>query len=979
MKLTLDFETRSKVDLKMAGMYRYAEDKSTEVLCLAIGGVPGEPVLLWAPDRWRALAPEGLPWISSHRLESLIARADSYHAHNAGFELVVWQSVMIPMGFSRLDPARMYCSAAKAAAMAFPRDLARACSAAGIPVEKDLDGRRIMLKMCKPRTPTKNNPSEWHEDPTEYRRLCEYCLQDVRAEMALDERLPGLSPRERSLWLLDWAINSRGVSLDLPAIANLRAKAEAKGRALLRRMRAITSGAVDSPRQVARVQAWLRSRGADLPDLQRATVEAALATDLPDDCREVLAIRQALSKSSVAKLDRMAAMACADGRVRGTMLYHGASTGRWAGRGIQPQNLPRTDMTEGDIGALLSLGVAEAEAASNDPAGIMASVSQALRGVIVPGKGRRFVCADFSSIEARVLAWLAADEKALDVFRSGRDPYKVAASSIYGVDYEDVTGAQRQIGKVCIAEGQEVLTDRGLIPIEKLPLDCRLWDGVEWVEHGGLIYNGTRRVMTYDGLTATPDHIVFTESGRTIPLRDAAAQLERIARTGYGRTPLRYGADTIRGTEKGKDALGGVGAQGTNEMRGVRKRALDQLAQFETGENQRVPKLYANDKPELCATCEKVPRHTLAVQQSGGGGIQELRRPGHPLQVQIMPGVCALGGGKPTPRKLQRGGDRPHRQRGALRPGKLAPRNEEREQPKQAQHKEDKLQGRPCIGRRCLPRTPGDRSGGALRRKHGETFGGVSIPRGNTRPVLHSAELQTKRVYDIANAGPRNRFTVSGRLVHNCELALGYQGWVGAFAAMASGYGVHVEEEEAANICGAWRDGRPATVAFWRQLERAALACVADRRPVIVGRVRFETSGSFLRLVLPSGRRLAYCRPRIVEREDSYGRRKNSVAFLGVNSVTNKWETQHTYGGKLAEHCTQAAARDFLREALFTVAQSGEYEPVLHVHDEILTETTDGPGGGTVEGLVDLMRRLPPWAEGCPIDAEGWTGYRYRK
>ena len=452
-KLTIDFETRSTADLRRCGAVAYAMDPSTEVICLALKWAGEDPVIFYAPP-FRQMVDGLIDVVSPGVVSQMVAQADIIEAHNAAFEWAIWSHVMSRYGFGPLNPAKLRCSAAKAAAMGLPRDLAGACAAAGVPQQKDSEGHRLMLKLCKPRRPRKEEMLAdpdwatrvyWYGTPEEFVREGEYCLQDVRAEESLSERLPDLQASEQELWLLDLEINDRGFRIDVPAIEAILGCVERHADAMTEEFRRTTG--LSSPRQRDATLGFLRALGAEMEGLTAADVESALENEKDATVQRVLEIRQSLSKSSTAKYKAMLGARCPDDRVRGCFLFLGAGTGRWTGRLVQPHNFPRGQFT--DVESCIEYFQADDLDSVNllygDP---MVAASTCLRGMIVPAPGHDFIGADYSSIEGRVLAWLAGEETALDVYRSGKDPYKVAASAIYKVPYSEVSKPQRQIGKV---------------------------------------------------------------------------------------------------------------------------------------------------------------------------------------------------------------------------------------------------------------------------------------------------------------------------------------------------------------------------------------------------------------------------------------------------------------------------------------------------------------------------------------------------
>ena len=529
-KLTIDFETRSCADLKKFGAARYAQDPTTEVICLALKRHGQEPVIWYSPN-FRS----GVRSVSDDTVKQMVSEADILEAHNAGFEFFIWKYVMPRYGFAMFDVKKLRCSLAKAAMYGLPRSLEQACEALGVAQQKDKEGSRLMMRLCKPRRALKqdklNDPdwethTYWYGTPEEFARLGEYCMQDVRAEESLSSRLPDLPEAEQKVWRLDLAINDRGVRVDAEAAQAVLDCINTHSGKLTQEFARITG--LSSPAQRDATLRCLLALGVQMEGLRAKDVEDALATTENQMAKRILEIRQSLSKTSTAKYTTLLGAKMADERLRGMFMYHGAGTGRWTGRIVQLQNLPRGTFPDVDW-AIELFRNHDLDMLSMFYGDVTPAAATCLRGMLIPAEGHDFVCADYSSIEGRVLAWLAGEESALDVYRSGRDPYKVAAAAIYHTSYDEVTKAQRQRGKVaelaCIAEGEPVLTDKGLIPIERVTRAHRVWDGCEWVEHGGVVCKGEKEIMEYDGLRATPDHLVWI-GGEHGPVRfeDAAAR-----------------------------------------------------------------------------------------------------------------------------------------------------------------------------------------------------------------------------------------------------------------------------------------------------------------------------------------------------------------------------------------------------------------------------------------------------------------------
>ena len=439
--LTLDFETRSRADLRRTSVWSYAADPSTDVLCLAVKR-EAAAALLWLPAKWTHVSAS----LSDEQLRALVQDADVLEAHNAEFETAVWHHQMSRHGFADIPPGKWRCTAARVASQALPRALSDACTTARISERKDGEGHQLMLKLARPKP-----DGTWHEDPKDLKRLYAYCLQDVAAEAALAaEALAPWPARELAVWQLDQAINRRGIYCDVDGVQTLRAMLADYEDDLLKEFTQLTSGTITSPKQVAKLIELLTAYGVALPDLTAGTVQAALEKNPGPVPRRLLELRQALAKSSVAKFEAMTRNASADNRIRGALLYHGAATGRWSGKGIQPQNFPRDSYKPAAVETVLTAakqGWQLVDTLVDEP---VAAASRCLRGVLTAAPGNVLYAADFNAIEARVLAWVAGEADVVADFAAGKDPYIAAAAGIYGVPEAKVTKHQRQVGKVTI-------------------------------------------------------------------------------------------------------------------------------------------------------------------------------------------------------------------------------------------------------------------------------------------------------------------------------------------------------------------------------------------------------------------------------------------------------------------------------------------------------------------------------------------------
>jgi len=454
----IDFETRSCANLKRTGSFEYAADKSTELICVAYR-IGTRETLKTAPIRcWSPLVHDfdNLMWRTF--ITTLLDTSVILCAHNALFEQVITKFVVARrlLGDHRLleaataSPSRWLCTASLAAALALPRALEGAAKAAGLPVQKDMEGRKLLLQMCKPRKATKKNTDKWHESPPQIQRLMEYCKKDVEVETDLFLALPPLHPTERKVWELDQRINLRGFQVDRKLAITVLDMIDEETRQLNKETDEMTLGMLVSTTQRDGVLEWLAAERVFLPNLQAKTVADALAAGVVDgDARRMLEIRQAIGKTSTAKYEAFEHRSRYDGRLRDNLLYHGASTGRWGGAGVQPHNFPRGDVKDSaQLASIIALGDLElVRFIYGNPLSAFASC---LRGVIVAPKGRQLYSGDYSTIEVRVLFWLAKHLDGLQSLAMGEPIYEDMAAVIYGKNRDDVTKEQRQVGKAAV-------------------------------------------------------------------------------------------------------------------------------------------------------------------------------------------------------------------------------------------------------------------------------------------------------------------------------------------------------------------------------------------------------------------------------------------------------------------------------------------------------------------------------------------------
>jgi DNA polymerase len=443
-----DFETKSVLDLREVALHNYVRHPTTDVWCLswAIGDMEPE---VWTPGQ---PCPE--------RLRQHIEAGGEFHAWNAPFEMAVWAEIMVKRyGFPPLKPEQVFCVMAKSYAMGLPGALEDAALALGLHVLKDTEGRSLMLRMARPRkvhyrTPeSKGVPlwdhnehdTEWWDEPEKRARLYAYCQQDTRVEREVDKRLMPLSEKERRIWLLDYKINQKGIAVDRPSAEAAIRMAEKLKTKYDAQMADATGGAAQTCNALIPIKQWLNDHGCPVDSLAKQDLADLLPCEtLTSEVRRVLTLRQEAAKASTAKFAVMTKIAGGDDRVRNLFQYHGAATGRWAGRKVQAHNLPRdvppTEIVDRILEHVRNGGHEAIDLIYGSP---MTVLSRCLRGFFVPAKGKLLVGGDYSAIEGRGTAWIAGEEWKLKAFRAadaGTGPgiYELGASRILHVPVETI-------------------------------------------------------------------------------------------------------------------------------------------------------------------------------------------------------------------------------------------------------------------------------------------------------------------------------------------------------------------------------------------------------------------------------------------------------------------------------------------------------------------------------------------------------------
>lgn len=956
--LSIDIETYSDVDIGACGAYKYVDSPNFEILLFAYSFdfEPAKVIDLMDYEE-----------IPEEVVEALFDPEVVKRAYNAPFE-----RTCLAKHFGRpMPPEQWRCDMVLGAVCGLPLGLAAVSEALGLGEDKAKMkvGKDLIRYFCIPCKPTKSNGYRTRNlpehAPEKWELFKAYNARDVDSENEITKMLMkyDLDENEQLNWVLDQEINDRGVKLDLELVENAIRFDEQNKEALTEE--AIKLTGLSNPNSVSQIKDWLKEQeGLEVESLNKKAMPDVLEALTTEEAKAFLDLRSKLSKTSVKKYEAMDRCACSDQRAKGLFQFYGTRTGRFAGRLLQLQNFPQNHMPDLDLARqLVKSGDYETFTLLYDD--VSSVLSELLRTAIIPEEGNKFIVCDFSAIEARVTAWMAHEQWRMDVFKNGGDIYCNSASQMFKVPVvkNGINGHLRQKGKVaelaCIAEDSLVLTDAGLVKIQDVTTDMKLWDGEEWVNHDGVMFKGYKEVMTYEGLTATADHLVWTEEAdRPMRFGTAIERKAHLLRTGDRGTAVRMGRDhrlQENMVRKEKPCVC------KDKMHGVRNCKVDKSIQPDKWEVQRLSALLPTETGAEVADTE-VGRCETEMYKSERSELQELRSERNPIQFPI-------GVGSRTVDSRQCGwrfagiGDGQNRQQQRLRAGKHKIRS------KRSESGEPKTIGNPRLqaGRMALCKKRSNEKAVSRNDERRNTCGGRACCEREEKKL--ETNPSKVRVYDILNCGKRHRFTVSDVLVHNC----GYGGSVGALKAFGADK-LGMTEEEMQDTVNKWRESSPNIVNWWWSMDRAAKRAISKKTSAYdeVGGITFSYENGLLFMGLPSGRKLCYYNARIVD-----GKFGNPViGYMGTNQKTRKWEVIETYGPKLVENCVQAIARDCLLTAMRRLDEAG-FKITMHIHDEVIIEE---PIGGRSLSDVEAIMSMPiPWAKGLLLCGDGDEMPYYQK
>jgi hypothetical protein len=960
-----DIETRSTVDLRKTGPFVYAEDPMTDVI-VACYAFNDEGVETWwagdpCPERIRTHIEGGGKWV----------------AHNALFEFTLCENVLAKRyGWPVFPFENAIDTAASAASMALPRSLDGVGGVLGLDQQKDADGHRLMLRMCKPRKVNPDGSVVWWTDADRMSRLRDYCALDVEVERQVYKRLPWLNETEQKVYALDGAMNRCGVRVDIELVKAARDMALRVVKQLDRDMAEATNYEVGKTSMVLDLMQWLSKHyGIETDTVDKHFVRRQLEDpNLPPQVRRVLEIRREAAKTSTSKYKSFLDRTSSDNRIRDTLMYHGASTGRWCLPGdsevlTQDAGWVRLDkFTSGRIAqwtpdrrVKFAKAVSQSFGSDSDTLSNMVQVTHPHRSDVSMTPEHILPAYDKAGAfkPTTAFALLTTPNRRIPISGTLTSPPKVSTLHTrilvmlqhdgYDGDYAVEWGFQKQRKST---RCQKLLASAG-IPFRYkkredgkhiISVRKRLAPGWLVKRHWGpwLLSEGhdprafVDECQHWDGGGHDKDKNLEVCCAQRSDAEWTVTMAHLAGKAGCVTDRLCHKPD---------------GSSKVYFFANIRDQNQWSVKRGDTSVSSHKGKVYCPATETGFFVCRS-NGHIWVSGNSGKG-----------VQLHNLPRPSTTPEGLEIARSLVT--------QGALDALLFL--------------FESPMAVLSDLIRSCIIATPG-------RQLYVADYAAIEA-----RVLAWLAgQLDLLKLFaagedvylDMASAIYRIPAASMNKKTHPDERQLGKTAILGLGFGMGSVkfkdtcelQSIPITGDKAEEVKNIYRTKNNKIVQFWYDLEAAARACVNGGPGTIkrVGYIRYEMKKGFLVCHLPSNRTLWYAALRIglFKRDDWDEPKENCLTFMGVNSVTRKWERQDTYGGKLCENVTQAVARDLLAEGMLRVEDAG-YEMICSVHDELISEAD--MEHGSVEEFEGLMSTLPDWAKGCPVAAEGYRAERYRK
>lgn len=891
--LHIDFETKSDINLVKNNAWVYSEGKQADIICMAYK-MNNEPVGIWEPG-------ETIP--------AELNKADYVIAHSALFEYAIIHNIGVPKyGFPEalLDYTKYICTAGMCRSAGLPGGLEKAGQALQIKHKKLDSGKKLIQKYCLPKKNRTTGELYFIElEGQDKKDMFEYCKYDVFAEHDIYEALKNLpnNKLERKAFLLDFYRNIRGLNVNIETVNKIVPFIANKNEEIIAKVEKLYPGFnVNSNVQLKK---FLSSEGFPVTDAQEKTLTDIYKKVTPE-VQEILDARLFLSRASIKKYNKLQLLTSPDGKLRHFMMYHGAHTGRDAGRGVQPHNFPKAKTKK-----IISFD----ELTKVKHEDIIDNLKKILPTMIIPEKGNKLILGDFSSIEARVLAYLAKEEKMMRAYNRGECLYRQMGGKVYHIrDWKNLAkeSKERALGKSiilgCIAENTEVRTNVGFKRIQNVEEGDKLWNGKKFVRHHGLIKKGLKTVIKIEKLNIelTPGHWILTPNGwRTaveIDLNvDTQTQILEIKSRELSlyQSPSTLKANVVSKCAAYAELRKNVELIDFGKVKGYFvNHALHPYLDKKAGIPIETLTSYLTQNLESVglhvSTILNIDVRTIIVKTLKGMEVAGFRFASHPLENFWNTLLQSMG----------------------------------------------------LIN-------------GVLHWTELITIDTMSVE--TYELYLKKKTMQIKETYDIILKDNYHMFQAGNCIVHNCGYGMGKD----RFYETCLSKSLDISYDLAVESVLSYRSEYSKVPKFWYDLEGAFKKSIMAPGKNKVGIITVERIKNFIQVTLPSGRILYYHKVRLKGDQVEYWNHSREC-------YVKLW------GGMIAENICQAVARDILIDRMVLLHEKGII-PILHVHDEAISEV---PEKGVGESLIiynDIMNTTPDWLPGFPLVTESEIADKYYK
>ena len=940
--MNIDFETYSECDIKN-GSFRYAQDPSTEIICMAYSF--GTEIKLWLPGEKPPV--------------EILEYTGEISAWNAGFEYAVWNNVLVKHGFPTLLVERFTCTMTDALALSLPASLDACAKALGLTQEKDSRGKRLITLLSKPRKPTKNKPHTRNTieiEPELYQEMYEYCRQDVRVEMDIAARLPRrLRSQEKDLYHLTMKINERGLPIEkdlVDAVLDARVSyVERKNN----RIYELTNGQLTNTNSRPKSLTWLKENGCELSGYTKSDLTTALKrTDLSDDVREFIETRFELGRTPIKKYDFLQNAMCDDQTVKNNLIFHKATTGRYC--------------LTSDTEVLTQHGWALYHECTT-PIAVWDSTNGGIHFEnttfhVWPVDG------DMIHIKNRSVDLIVTPEHKIPFYASTDKFMCIEARDVLG------RGLNKLILSTCVESNERDLMTRVIVMTQA---------------DGCFQYNRNDKSLRF----------TFIKERKINRCRNLLKKAEIV----FKETTYSSGKSTIRVSWGDLPKwLSDFNEKDFSMFAFNDLNLYSFIEEVSFWDGYKTPGVESfeystcnKNNAFFCATAAHLTGHAARV-------VSRERNENWNTNYRVF--VRPTKYTRVTPqhsKKTQYSGDVfcPETSTGFFlvrRKGLISITGNSGVGFQMQNLPRDSAENTEELINKFLTKNTDDLdvidSGIKLIRNV------ITAPEGKKLVVSDFSGIENrvlawvcgdeKTLDDFRKGVDQYKKTASGifnvtydqvtkdqrQLGKIAVLSCGYCGGPNALIPVALNYGVTLTEKQAKSIVDGYRAVNPKIKNFWYGLNDTAIQATVSGRTTQYREIRFRVLGDFLYMRLPNGRLIAYYKPVVQNVLTPWGAMKPALTFMGTNTYTRKWERCTATPGKLTENVVQSIARDFLTESMLKIEKAG-YDIIGCVHDEIISLVDSD--FGSIQEFDEIMKITPNWAKDCPIEVEGFEGKRYKK